>query len=79
MKTVTFTDFRKNASGLFSDVEKGQVILILRHGRPIAQITSVTTDAAQTPSWKKPGLRLTGKGAGLSAAILEERDVENLF
>ena len=26
MKTVTFTEFRKNASGLFSDVEHGEVL-----------------------------------------------------
>ncbi len=79
MKTVSFTEFRKNASGLFSDVEEGQVVLVLRHGRPIAQITPVAGGAEKTASWKKPGLRLTTKGAGLSSAILEERDVANLF
>ncbi len=79
MKTVTFTEFRKNASGLFSDVEKGQVVLVLRHGRPIAQVTPVVSGEVQTLSWKKPGLKLTSKCAGLSSAILEERKVANLF
>ena len=32
MKTVTFTEFRKHASGLFSDVEGGENLLVLRHG-----------------------------------------------
>ena len=79
MKTVTFTEFRKNASGLFSEVEKGQIVLVLRHGRPIAQVTPVVAGETQTPSWKNPGLKLTSKGAGLSSAILEERDVANLY
>ncbi len=30
MKTVTFTEFRKNASELFSDVEHGEVLVIVR-------------------------------------------------
>jgi len=38
LKTVTFTEFRKNASSLFSDVEKGETLLVLRHGKPIAEI-----------------------------------------
>lgn len=31
------------------------------------------------PAWKKPGLRLTVKGASLSAAIIEERGRENVL
>ena len=81
MKTVTFTEFRKNASGLMTDVERGEVLLVMRHGRPIAEISPVSDAeaAAPIPSWKRPGLRLAAKGAGLTAAILEERDRENLL
>jgi antitoxin (DNA-binding transcriptional repressor) of toxin-antitoxin stability system len=79
MKTVSFTEFRKNASGLFSEVEKGGSLLVLRHGKPIAEISPTTSDRLEKPSWKRPGLRLTAKGAGLTAAILQERQCEDVF
>jgi len=78
MKTITFTEFRKHASGLLSDVEKGESFLVLRHGKPIAEI-SPPSAGRTTPSWKRPGLRLTTKGASLSSAILEERRRENVL
>ncbi len=68
MKTVTFTEFRKHASGLFSEVEKGRAFLVLRHGKPIAEISPASSERKDAPSWKRPGLRLTAKGASLSAA-----------
>ena len=37
MRTVTFTQFRRNASSLITDVEKGEIVRILRHGRPVAR------------------------------------------
>lgn len=73
MKTVTFTEFRRHASGLLSAVEKGGMVRVLRHGRPIADIRPIAGDSESTPAWKRKGLRLTITGAGLSAAILEER------
>jgi prevent-host-death family protein len=73
MKTVTFTEFRKHASELFSEVEGGEAILVLRHGKPIAKISPASTERNAKPSWKRPGLRLTAKGVSLSSAILEER------
>jgi antitoxin (DNA-binding transcriptional repressor) of toxin-antitoxin stability system len=72
IKAITFTEFRKHASSLFSAVENGEIIVILRHGKPIAEITPVSPEAT-APSWKNPGLRLSVKGARLSSAILEER------
>lgn len=73
MKTITFTEFRKNASSLLSDVEKGEVVLVLRHGKPVAEISPIFHQNEGVPSWKRPGLRISTKGAGLSSAILEER------
>ena len=78
MKTVTFTEFRKRASGVLSDVEKGETFLILRHGKPIAEISPPSTERGTKPSWKRPGSRLTIKGAGLSATILDERRREDI-
>ena len=78
MTTVTLTDFRSHASGMLTRVEHGETLVVLRHGRPIAEVSPVTkTDSAQ-PSWKRPALRLSSKGAGLSAAILEDRAHEDV-
>lgn len=73
MKTVTFTEFRQNASHLFSDVEQGEKYIVIRHGKPIAEIIPYVRSETDVPSWKRPGLRLQIKGAALSAAILAER------
>ena len=79
MKSVTFTDFRKNASGLFSEVENGQTLVVLRHGKPIAEVSPITNRGETAPSWQRPALRLRSKGASLSAAILEERRREDVL
>lgn len=79
MKTVTFTEFRKRASELLSDVEGGENLLVLRHGKPIAEISPILATSEGVPSWKRRGLRLTAKGAALSKAIIEERRGENLL
>lgn len=74
MKTVTFTEFRQQASLLFSEVEKGESIIVIRHGKPIAEVVPFSENLSTTPSWKKPGIKLRIKGAELSKAILEERE-----
>lgn len=78
MKTVTFTEFRDRASELFSEVEAGGTFLVLRHGKPIAEISPPSHQQTDVPAWKKPGLRLTAKGASLSTAILQERRREDV-
>lgn len=74
MKTVTFTEFRKAASGYLSEVENGEKLILLRHGKAIAEIIPPSSDARALPSWKRPALRLKIKGKSLSNAILEERE-----
>ena len=75
MKTINFTEFRNHASDLMTAVEHGDTLLVLRHGRPIAEISPILP---QQPSWKSPALRLETRGAGLAACIIEERDDETL-
>ena len=75
MKTIGFTEFRNHASDLMTEVERGETLLVVRHGRPIAEISPVM---AQQPSWKRPALRLSTTGAGLAAAIIGEREHEAL-
>lgn len=78
MKTVTLTEFRGHASGMLTDVEHGETILVLRHGRPIAEVSPVKDTNNSQPSWKKSAIRLSTKGSGLSCSILEERRRESV-
>lgn len=74
MKTVTFTEFRRQASTLLTEVEQGETIIILRHSKPIAELAPFSGEADRLPAWKQPGIRLALDGADLSAAILAERE-----
>ena len=38
MKSVSFTTFRTNASALLDEVEQGETVIVLRHGKPVAEI-----------------------------------------
>jgi prevent-host-death family protein len=73
MTTVNFTDFRRRASGVLSAVERGEVFVIVRHGRPIAELGPLSTAEGQAPAWKRPGLRLAVAGGSLTRVILAER------
>ena len=53
MTTVTVTEFRSHASGMLSRVEQGETLLVLRHGRPIAEVTPVADQNSRQPSWKR--------------------------
>ena len=75
MRTINFTEFRNNASMFLSEVEKGEIVIILKHGKPIAQISPPKKADEEIPSWKRAGLRLITSGEKLSSAILEERDI----
>jgi antitoxin (DNA-binding transcriptional repressor) of toxin-antitoxin stability system len=79
VKTITFTEFRKRASGVISDVERGEAFLVLRHGKPVAEISPPSPECSAGPSWKRPALRLTAKGASLASAIREERRREDVL
>lgn len=74
MRSVTFTEFRKDASALFSAVEEGEIIQVIRHGKPIAKILPFEDTADKFPSWKKKRVKKTIKGEDLSSMILSERD-----
>ena len=74
MKTITFTDFRKRASGFITEVEHGETLILLRRGRPVAEIVPFSDRLQNLPAWKQPGIRLRTRGSDLSSAILEERE-----
>ena len=72
MKTFSFTEFRKRASEILTLVEKGETVSVIRHGKTVAKIVPAESEE-NTPSWKRPGLRLVRPRASLSKAILAER------
>lgn len=74
MRTISFTEFRNNASLLLSEVEKGEIVLVMRHGKPIAKIVPADINEEPEKPLKRPALRLVIKGRNLSSAILEERE-----
>jgi prevent-host-death family protein len=74
MKTITFTEFRKKASSFITEVEHGETLVLLRRGKPVAEIIPFSDEIRRAPSWKIPRIRLQIEGSDLSSAILEERD-----
>ncbi len=75
MQTITFTNFRKHASSLLTAVEQGERFIIIRHGRPIAEIIPYDTKPDKMPAWQQNGLRLQIEGADLAEVIMAERDI----
>ena len=71
MKTANFTEFRKHAAKFLDQVERGEVVRIIRYGKHVADITSVVQESA--PSWKSAPPQLKLKGVSLSQAILRNR------
>jgi antitoxin (DNA-binding transcriptional repressor) of toxin-antitoxin stability system len=74
MRSVTFTEFRKDASALLSAVEDGEIIRVIRHGKHIAEILPFKDTTNQLPSWRKKRIKKSIKGEELSSMILSERD-----
>ena len=72
MTKTTFTEFRKRAKTYLDSVERGETVQILRHGKPIANITPVDEDPNDKP-WKKPRVKLVIPGISASRLIIEGR------
>ncbi len=62
MTTVTLTDFRSHVSGMLTRVEHGETLVVLRHGRPIAEVSPVRKEESGQPSWKWQALRWRPRG-----------------
>ncbi len=72
MKQATFTQLRSHAKDYFDIVESGEPVLIVRNGKPIADIVPLQQDL---PSWKRRVAQpLLINGVSLSRIILEERE-----
>ena len=70
VKEAPFTELRNNAKHYFDLVEAGEVVRVLRNGKPIAEIHPIPT----LPSWKKRAATpLKIGGAAISRLISEDR------
>ncbi|MDB5891500.1 MAG: prevent-host-death family protein [Polaromonas sp.] len=55
MHFLPLSEFRANASATLDLVERGEIVRIMRHGRPVADLVPVKAEvAAPPPSWKRP-------------------------
>ncbi len=75
MQTTTFTEFRNNASHYLDLAEQGESIVIIRHGKPVAELKPIDSQK-KIPSWKTAGLNLSVPGVSLSDEIIKQRREE---
>jgi antitoxin (DNA-binding transcriptional repressor) of toxin-antitoxin stability system len=71
MRETTFTELRNQAKHYFDLVESGEIVRVIRNGKPIAEIHPIAGDL---PSWKRrPARPLVVGGAPVSRLIVDER------
>lgn len=69
MTTATITEFRNHIKEYFDDIEmKGEKILIIRNGKPIAEVSPVE----ETPK-KSTSINRVKLGFSLSEELLKDR------
>ena len=74
MQQATFTDVRNHAKQYFDLVAAGEVVRVLRNGKPIADIVPIV---ANLPSWKRRQAQpLVLDGVALSRMVLEDRQAQ---
>jgi len=74
MKSIQVTEFRKNTSSFLNEVEHGETLILIRRGKPVAEIIPFSDRPKNDPAWKQPSVRLKIQGSDLSSAILEDRE-----
>lgn len=78
MHTLPLSEFRAQISAMVDLVEQGETVLILRHGKPVAELRPAqmaSKSGDRRPSWKQafePVVLPTGKS--FSQAVLAERE-----
>jgi prevent-host-death family protein len=76
MKTTTLTEAKENLSALVDQVQHGETILILDHGRPVARLESVseieTDPEARIARLERQGL-LRRASAPVSREVFEKK------
>ena len=73
MKTATVGEIQKNFAKILREINSGEMILITRHGRPVAKLTAVAPRSRiEWPDFFEEALELKGKP--LSEILSEERE-----
>jgi antitoxin (DNA-binding transcriptional repressor) of toxin-antitoxin stability system len=57
-----------------NEVAHGETLILIRRGKPVAEIIPFSDRAPKNPTWKQPSVRLQIQGSDLSSAILEDRE-----
>ncbi|HMR30483.1 MAG TPA: type II toxin-antitoxin system prevent-host-death family antitoxin [Geminicoccaceae bacterium] len=52
MQLLSVREANQNFSKLISDVEKGDIIIITKHGKRVAELRPVIEDRMQDPVWR---------------------------
>jgi prevent-host-death family protein len=52
MQLLSVRDANQNFSKLISEVEKGEIIVITKHGKRVAELRPVIEDRMQDPVWR---------------------------
>ena len=80
MHTLALSEFRANVSAMLDLVEQGETVRIMRHGKPVADLTPVKPEhdaSAKIPRWKLPIEPLRYREPPLKSGaqlIIEERE-----
>ena len=74
--SVPLSEFRAHTSAMIDRVEKGEVVRILRHGKPVAELVPLQPQGEEkVPRWKQPFEPVVlSPGVSLSQAVLDERN-----
>ena len=76
MQELPLSEFRANAASVLDQVQQGETVRILRHGKPVADLVPVReTQADRLPNWKQAFAPVQlPLGMSLSQAALAQRD-----
>jgi len=69
-----FSQTSKQVSKSIDEVEHGETPVLIRRGKPVAEIIHFSGRDQKIPAWKQKWVRFQIKGSGLSSAILEDRE-----
>lgn len=76
MLEINVKEMRSNLSVLLARVERGEEIVITKHGRKIARLISVDTTRASLPSLADFRSGIKAKGKPLSRTVIDSRNRE---
>ncbi|MCZ8342742.1 MAG: type II toxin-antitoxin system Phd/YefM family antitoxin [Leptospira sp.] len=75
MTYIQYTDFKNHTKDYFNQIEKGEELIIVRHGIPIAKVLPFV--GSKQKGWKREiaKIKLNKKSKTLDQIIRRDRDV----